>query len=148
MGTWRSTSPPAPVLTTSRRSRSASLRSSPRPRSTSSNLNSYGAKSLKNRWLSWKWRQSIARNGAQIGFGTDVGSLAICYRADLFRRAGLPTTPAKVSALWPTWQKYIAAGMRYQKHSPKDTHFFDSASNVYNAMVGQLTPAYYSPPES
>ena len=108
------------------------------------NLNSYGAKSLKNRWLSWKWRQSIARNGAQIGFGTDVGSLAICYRADLFRRAGLPTTPAKVSALWPTWQKYIAAGVRYQKHSPKDTHFFDSASNVYNAMVGQLTPAYYS----
>jgi cellobiose transport system substrate-binding protein len=108
------------------------------------NLNSYGAKSLKNRWLSWKWRQSIARNGAQIGFGTDVGSLAICYRADLFRRAGLPTTPAKVSALWPTWQKYIAAGVRYQKHSPKGTYFFDSASNVYNAMVGQLTPAYYS----
>ena len=108
------------------------------------NLNQYGAKALKNRWLAWKWRQSIARNGAQIGLGTDVGSLAICYRTDLFRRAGLPTAPAKVSKLWPTWQGYINTGVRYQKRSPKGTHFFDSASNVYNAMIAQLNPAYYS----
>jgi cellobiose transport system substrate-binding protein len=108
------------------------------------NLNAYGAKSLQKRWLPWKWRQSIARNGAQIGLGTDVGSLAICYRTDLFKRAGLPTSPAKVSALWPTWQKYIATGQRYQRHSPKAVHFFDSASNVYNAMIGQLNPAYYA----
>ena len=40
----------------------------------------------------WKWRQSLAPNGAQIGLGTDVGSLAICYRRDLFKKAGLPTT--------------------------------------------------------
>jgi cellobiose transport system substrate-binding protein len=107
------------------------------------NLNSYGAKSLSKRWLAWKWRQSIARNGAQIGLGTDVGSLAICYRTDLFKRAGLPTSPAKVSALWPTWAKYIAVGQRYQRRAG-GTNFFDSGSNVYNAMVGQLNPAYYS----
>jgi cellobiose transport system substrate-binding protein len=108
------------------------------------NLNSYGAKSLKNRWLAWKWRQSIARNGAQIGLGTDVGSLAICYRTDLFKRAGLPTSPAKVSKLWPTWEKYVATGVRYQRKSPNGVHFFDSGSNVYNAMVAQANPAYYT----
>src|SRR5690348_1470397 len=67
------------------------------------NLNQFGANKLKKQWLSWKWRQSLASNGTQIGLGTDVGSLAICYRTDLFRKAGLPTAPAAVSKLWPTW---------------------------------------------
>jgi cellobiose transport system substrate-binding protein len=107
------------------------------------NLNQFGAKSLAKRWLTWKWRQPLARNGAQIGLGTDVGSLAICYRTDLFRKAGLPTKPAAVSRLWPTWQRYVAVGQRYQKKAGSN-HFFDSGSNVFNAMVGQLNPAYYS----
>jgi cellobiose transport system substrate-binding protein len=108
------------------------------------NLNGYGAKALQKRWLTWKWRQSLARNGAQIGLGTDVGSLAICYRTDLFRRAGLPTKPAAVSKLWPTWQAYVATGVRFQKKAPRGVRFFDSGSNVYNAMIGQLNPAYYT----
>jgi cellobiose transport system substrate-binding protein len=106
-------------------------------------LRQFGAASLKNRWLPWKWQQSIAPNGAQIGLGTDVGSLAICYRRDLFQKAGLPSNRAAVSKLWPTWAAYIATGKRFQAHAPKGVKFFDSGSNVYNAMIGQLNPAYY-----
>ena len=106
-------------------------------------LRKYGAGSLKKQWLGWKWQQSIAPNGAQIGLGTDVGSLAICYRRDLFKKAGLPTSRAAVSKLWPTWQAYFNVGKRFQKHAPKNVKFFDSGSNVFNAMVGQLNPAYY-----
>ena len=108
------------------------------------NMNKLGVKKLKNQWLDWKWRQSVAPNGAQIGLGTDVGSLAICYRRDLFRKAGLPTSRTAVSKLWPTWQAYVATGKRFQKHAPKGVSFFDSGSNVYNAMIGQLNPAYYN----
>jgi cellobiose transport system substrate-binding protein len=107
-------------------------------------LKKYGAGKLSKRWLGWKWRQSVAPNGAQIGLGTDVGSLAICYRRDLFKKAGLPTNRDAVSKLWPTWQKYIAAGQRFEQHAPKGVSFFDSGSNVYNAMIGQLNPAYYA----
>ena len=106
-------------------------------------LRQFGAGALKNRWLAWKWQQSIAPNGAQIGLGTDVGSLAICYRADLFKKAGLPANRAAVSKLWRTWKDYIAVGKRFQARAPKGVHFFDSASNVFNAMIGQLNPAYY-----
>jgi cellobiose transport system substrate-binding protein len=110
------------------------------------NLNKLGAKNMQkqHQWLDWKWRQSVASNGAQIGLGTDVGSLAICYRRDLFKKAGLPTSRAAVSKLWPTWQQYVATGKRFQKHAPKGVSFFDSGSNVYNAMIGQLNPAYYN----
>jgi cellobiose transport system substrate-binding protein len=108
------------------------------------NLNPMGASKLKKQWLDWKWKQSISPNGAQIGLGTDVGSLAICYRRDLFKRAGLPASRAAVSKLWPTWQRFIGVGKRFQKHAPKGVRFFDSGSNVFNAMIGQLNPAYYT----
>ena len=108
------------------------------------NMNKLGVKKLKSQWLDWKWRQSVAPNGAQIGLGTDVGSLAICYRRDLFKKAGLPTSRTAVSKLWPTWKAYVATGKRFQKHAPKGVSFFDSGSNVYNAMIGQLNPAYYN----
>jgi cellobiose transport system substrate-binding protein len=106
-------------------------------------LNQYGAASLKNQWLPWKWQQSIAPNGAQIGLGTDVGSMGICYRRDLMQAAGLPTSRAAVSKLWPTWQAFINTGAKFEKSAPKGTYFFDSGSNVFNAMIGQLNPAYY-----
>jgi cellobiose transport system substrate-binding protein len=108
------------------------------------NMNRLGAKKLQKQWLAWKWRQSVASNGAQIGLGTDVGSLAICYRRDLFKKAGLPTSRAAVSKLWPTWQRYVATGKRFEKHAPRGVSFFDSGSNVFNAIIGQLNPAYYN----
>jgi cellobiose transport system substrate-binding protein len=107
-------------------------------------LNKFGANKLKKQWLTWKWQQSLASNGAQIGLGTDVGSLAICYRRDIFKKAGLPTSRAAVSKLWPTWQKFSAVGKRFQAHAPKGVRFFDSGSNVFNAIIGQLNPAYYT----
>ena len=107
------------------------------------NLRQFGAGKLKSRWLPWKWQQSLGRRGEQIGLGTDVGSLAICYRRDLFQQAGLPADRASVSKLWPTWQAFMSTGRKYQAKAPAGTRFFDSGSNVYNAMVGQLNPAYY-----
>jgi len=106
-------------------------------------LNQYGAAKLKSQWLPWKWQQSLAPNGAQIGLGTDVGSMGICYRRDLMQAAGLPTDRAAVSKLWPTWQDFINVGKRFEAKAPKGTYFFDSGSNVFNAMIGQLDPAYY-----
>jgi cellobiose transport system substrate-binding protein len=107
-------------------------------------LRKYGADAMKSRWLPWKYQQAVGKGGSVVGLGTDVGSLAICYRKDLFKKAGLPTDRVQVSKLWPTWQAYINAGKRYQAKAPKGTFFFDSGSNVYNAMIGQLNPAYYS----
>jgi cellobiose transport system substrate-binding protein len=106
-------------------------------------LRQYGAAGLKSRYLSWKWAQGVARNGAVIGLGTDVGSLAICYRKDLFKAAGLPTNRDAVSKLWPTWQAFLATGARFQKNAPKDVKFVDSGSNLYNAIIAQQNPAYY-----
>ena len=106
-------------------------------------LRQNGASSLKGQWLPWKWQQATGPNGAVIGLGTDVGSLAICYRRDLFKAAGLPSSRDAVSKLWPTWQAFMAAGKRFQAKAPAGVKFFDSGSNVFNAMIGQANPGYY-----
>src|SRR4051794_16112325 len=106
-------------------------------------LRQYGASSLKGNYPSWKYQQAVSSSGSVIGLGTDIGSLGICYRADLFKKAGLPSDPASVSKLWPTWQAFLATGQKFQAKAPKGVYFVDSGSNLYNAVVAQANPAYY-----
>jgi cellobiose transport system substrate-binding protein len=108
-------------------------------------LRQYGASALKSRYPAWKYNQAVAHNGSVVGLGTDVGSLGICYRADLFKKAGLPASPAALGAMWKTWQAFLNVGRRFQAHAPKGVKFIDSGSNLYNAIIAQANPAYYSP---
>jgi len=107
-------------------------------------LRQYGASALKSRYPAWKYNQAVASNKAVIGLGTDVGSLGICYRSDLFKKAGLPTTPAALGKMWPTWQSFLSVGKKFQAKAPKGVKFIDSGSNLYNAIIAQANPAYYS----
>jgi cellobiose transport system substrate-binding protein len=86
----------------------------------------------------------VARNGSVVGLGTDIGSLAICYRRDDFAKAGLPTNREAVGRLWPSWKDFIRVGERFQAHAPNGLHFFDGGANVFGAIVAQARPAYYS----
>jgi cellobiose transport system substrate-binding protein len=107
-------------------------------------LRSYGASALKSRYPAWKYNQAVGSKGAVIGLGTDVGSLGICYRTDLLKKAGLPTAPAALGKMWPTWQKFLATGSKFQTKAPKGVKFIDSGSNLYNAIIAQANPAYYT----
>jgi cellobiose transport system substrate-binding protein len=101
------------------------------------NLLDHGAGSMQGDFLDWKWKQALTRDGKHlVGLGTDVGGLAMCYRTDLFARAGLPTDREKVGALWPTWDAYIATGQKYAA-KVKDAKFVDGAVNLYNSILAQ-----------
>ncbi|MEX2981420.1 extracellular solute-binding protein [Streptomyces sp. C36] len=95
-------------------------------------------------WLPWKWAQATTPDGRTIGLGTDIGPIAICYRKDLFRRAGLPTDREAVGRLWAgDWQKYIDTGKAYARRAPAGTVFTDSAAGIYNASVHAYPERYY-----
>jgi cellobiose transport system substrate-binding protein len=106
-------------------------------------LNTLGAASLKDNFYSWKWQESMA-GSKQLGLGTDIGPLAICYRTDLFAAAGLPTDPAAVSALWSNgWAGYIAAGNQYKAKAKPGNAWTDTAGGMFNAIIGQSPNQYY-----
>ncbi len=98
----------------------------------------------KDHWLKWKWNQAKTGDGSVIGLGTDIGPMAICYRKDLFEKAGLPTEREKVAALWAgDWGKYVDAGEQYAKNAPAGTSFMDSAAGLYNGAVSSYAKRYY-----
>ncbi|GAA1395789.1 ABC transporter substrate-binding protein [Catellatospora coxensis] len=99
-------------------------------------LGEFGAKDLAGNFIPWKFQQGTTADGKILGLGTDVGSMAMCYRTDLFKKAGLPTDRAAVSALWPTWDDYIKTGQTF-KSKVKDAGFIDAVTNTYNTILMQ-----------
>ncbi|MEO7448236.1 MAG: extracellular solute-binding protein, partial [Humibacillus sp.] len=96
------------------------------------------------RWLDWKAKAATDAKGALIGYGTDSGPEAICYRSDLFKAAGLPSDRASVATMFgTTWESYFAAGKAFKAKSK--VPFFDSIGATYQGMVNQLPAAYENP---
>ncbi|OON77016.1 ABC transporter substrate-binding protein [Streptomyces tsukubensis] len=96
-------------------------------------------------FLPWKLKQATSKDGKLVGLGTDIGPMAMCYRKDLFKKAGLPTDREKVAELWAgDWDGYVKAGEKYMKKAPKGTKFVDSAAAVYNAVMSGAKERYYT----
>jgi cellobiose transport system substrate-binding protein len=99
---------------------------------------------LADRWVDWKVQQATTPDGKLIGYGTDIGPSAICYRGDLLEAAGLPSDPAGVAELLggedATWDDYFAAGAQFTAKS--DAAWYDSAMSLSQAMVNQIDNAY------
>jgi cellobiose transport system substrate-binding protein len=101
-----------------------------------------GGEELDGVYLDWKWERGITPDGKLIGLGTDVGGLAMCYRADLFEEAGLPTDRDEVSALWPDWEGYLEAGRQF-RDSGVDAAWLDSATGIVQPYVMQNSDAFF-----
>ncbi|MFE9998286.1 ABC transporter substrate-binding protein [Streptomyces avermitilis] len=98
----------------------------------------------KSKWLDWKWAQATTKDGRTVGLGTDVGPMAICYRKDLFEKAGLPTDREKVGKLWAgDWSKLVDAGEKYKAKAPKGTTFMDSPGGLINAILSSEKEKFY-----
>lgn len=98
----------------------------------------------KSKWLGWKNTQATTKDGKLIGLGTDIGPMAMCYRKDLFEKAGLETDRTKLAASWKgDWSKFVDLGKQYMQKAPSGTKFVDSASSVYNAALGGAPQRYY-----
>lgn len=99
---------------------------------------------LSKRWLDWKVEAAKDPSGNLIGYGTDIGPEAICYRSDLFGEAGLPTDRDAVADLLKgDWANFYKVGADYSKATGKA--FFDSAGGMYQGMVNQISAAYEDP---
>ncbi|MEV6119971.1 ABC transporter substrate-binding protein [Streptomyces sp. NPDC052077] len=95
-------------------------------------------------WVEWKARQATAPDGRVIGAGTDIGPMSLCYRRDLFEKAGLPADREKVAeAVAGGWEDYLALGEKYRDNAPGGTYFMDSAGAMFNGVVSSSEQQYY-----
>jgi cellobiose transport system substrate-binding protein len=103
-------------------------------------LSEIGPKDIANRWVPWKYDAGKDRNGRLIGYGTDIGPLAMCYRKDLLAAANLPTDPEGVKNLFASWESYFNTGAQYTNKTHKP--WFDTSSQLFNSMINQLDTGY------
>ena len=92
--------------------------------------------SLDDRWVDYKYQAGQTADGKQIGYPTDAGPEAFCYRADLFEAAGLPSDREEVKSIFETWDSYFAAGEQLVAALPK-TKWYDSSGSIAQAMLNQ-----------
>ena len=96
---------------------------------------------VQGRWLDWKTAAATDAKGRLIGYGTDSGPEAICYRSDLFAKAGLPSDrDAVAKLLGDSWDSYFAAGSQFKAKS--DVPWFDSLGATYQGMINQVESTY------
>ena len=107
------------------------------------NLYDHGAADIEDNYLPWRWNQAVTPDGeAVIGLPTDVGGMAIAYRADLFEAAGLPTERDEVSALWPTWPDFLAVGEQYLEATGEP--FIDGSRTLFDVVYRQSDETFYA----
>jgi cellobiose transport system substrate-binding protein len=96
-------------------------------------------------WLPWKWDQAKSPDGKVIGLGTDIGPMAICYRKDMFAKAGLPSDRDSVGKLWAGgWDQYVKVGEKFKKNYPDSkVSYMDTASGLNNAATASSQQQYY-----
>ncbi len=102
---------------------------------------------LDGRWLDWKAAAGTNADGQMIGYGTDVGPEGICYRADLFKEAGLPTDRDEVAALMGTWDDYFATGDKFVEAMP-GAAWYDSSGGLAQAMLNQVANPFETDDET
>ncbi|WP_214468019.1 ABC transporter substrate-binding protein [Microbacterium flavescens] len=100
--------------------------------------------SVKGRWLDWKEAAATDPDGRLVGFGTDIGPQGICYRADLFEAAGLPSDREGVAELFDgDWENYLDVADQYKEATGKP--MIDSANSVLQGIVNQIEYTYTEP---
>ena len=92
---------------------------------------------VEGRWLDWKTEAATTPDGKLIGYGTDIGPEGMCYRADLFKKAGLPTDREEVASLFGDWDSYFEAGRQFVDKVP-GTAWYDSSGGTAQAMINQV----------
>jgi cellobiose transport system substrate-binding protein len=104
-------------------------------------LNTLGADELADTFFDWKWQAAQTADGKVLGLGTDTGPLAICYRRDLFEKAGLTSDRDELAQQWGSWEDYLDFGREYVAKAKHP--FMDSSGGLYNAILGQSELQYY-----
>ncbi|UVI30614.1 ABC transporter substrate-binding protein [Paenibacillus spongiae] len=103
-----------------------------------------GAKEIEKDYLDWKWQLGVTPDDKMIALPIDTGPTGLFYRADLFKKAGLPSDPGDVSQAIKTWEDYFAAGEKLQAALGKDVKLTDNIGSIYTQVNAQSDKIYFS----
>jgi cellobiose transport system substrate-binding protein len=99
-------------------------------------LNTLGARTIADSFATAKYAQATTADGQQIGLPIDLGPTALFFRADLWKKAGLPVAPGAVSALMTDWDGWFDTARRLKKALP-GTFAIRNSGDVFGVALAQ-----------
>ena len=94
----------------------------------------------------YKWDDAM-KDGKYYAMPWDSGPVVLYYRRDVFKKAGLPDDPAKVSELVATWDDYLNVCKTIKEKAGVDCFAQNKANNtarLYEMMLWQQGLGYYN----
>jgi lactose/L-arabinose transport system substrate-binding protein len=94
----------------------------------------------------YKWNDAM-KDGKYYAMPWDSGPVVLYYRRDVFKKAGLPDDPAKVSELVATWDDYLNVCKTIKEKAGVDCFAQNKANNtarLYEMMLWQQGLGYYN----
>ncbi len=80
-------------------------------------LDELGAQKYKHLYFDWKWQLGVTPTNHFRFFPLDTGPTGFYYRADVMKKAKLPSEPAAVAEQIKTWDGYIEFGKKLKKNA-------------------------------
>lgn len=108
-------------------------------------LTEYGANDIKDRWVPWKWEQTVDEDGKVWGYGTDIGPQGLCFDKTMVEQAGIAKDRDEFAAALggkdATWEKFWEVGKQYTDATGKP--WLGVPAFAMNSFVNQLPEGYY-----
>ncbi|WP_375424690.1 ABC transporter substrate-binding protein [uncultured Friedmanniella sp.] len=104
-------------------------------------LNQYGAAEAKPDYFDWKWALGTAPSGRQMFWPMDTGPTGLYYRADVFQKAGLPSSPDEVGAAMRTWDNFIELGRKLRTDGNAALDI--TANTIFTQYLNASTERYF-----
>ncbi|UUZ82809.1 extracellular solute-binding protein [Paenibacillus sp. P26] len=106
------------------------------------NLYAYGDERVH--FLDWKWRQAESKDGGFLyAMPVSIGPVALAYRPELFRAAGLPVDREEVASYLDDWDALERAGLALKERL--GTALVDNLTNVFLSCFNQYDGRYVTP---
>lgn len=106
------------------------------------NLYDLGAKAVQHEYLPWKFNLALdSTHHDLLGLPIDVGPTVLYYNATLFKKAGLPSSPAAVTHKFKTWDELFKAAKNFKKATGES--LFGSIGDVFNGALTQGAGLFY-----
>ncbi|WP_341281959.1 extracellular solute-binding protein [Paenibacillus sp. FSL H8-0537] len=105
------------------------------------NLYDQGARNIQPQYLDWKWKMGATPDDKYlIALPIDVAPVVLYYRSDLFKEAGVASTPEEFKNQVKTWDDYFDV---LKKVKDKTGSQSGTIVDIFRSFFGQSSQAFF-----
>ncbi|MFF2090767.1 ABC transporter substrate-binding protein [Paenibacillus sp. NPDC058174] len=105
------------------------------------NLYDQGARDIESQYLDWKWKLAADQeNSYLIGLPIDVAPVVLFYRTDLFKQAGVASTPQELHEQVKSWEDYFELLKKVKDKTGSQT---GNIADIFRSIVGQSAENFF-----